>query len=85
MKILTLSAVLMCFFGIGSTHATALDFEHKTDFILNDSTKSFVLENISDVPAIDYFLGYQFRSWGPILAQLRLNFSGWGLRGIILR
>ncbi|WNW24392.1 hypothetical protein RS399_00290 [Bacillus inaquosorum] len=54
-KILTLSAVLMCFFGVCSTHVTALDFEHKTDFILNDSTKSFVLENISDVPAIDYF------------------------------
>lgn len=52
-KILGLTAVLMCFFGIGSTHVSALDFDHKTDFILNDSTKSFVLDNINDVPASD--------------------------------
>ncbi|TDO07592.1 hypothetical protein DFO69_4160 [Bacillus subtilis] len=81
MKILTLSAVLMCFFGIGSTHATALDFEHKTDFILNDSTKSFVLENISDVPAIDYFLGYQFTILGANTCSVEIKLQRLGLTG----
>ncbi|CAM3458643.1 hypothetical protein BSI_17500 [Bacillus inaquosorum KCTC 13429] len=80
-KILTLSAVLMCFFGVGSTHVTALDFEHKTDFILNDSTKSFVLENISDVPAIDYFLGYQFTILGTNTCSVEIKLQRLGLTG----
>lgn len=74
-KILGLTAVLMCFFGIGSPHASALDFDHKTDFILNESTKSFVLENISDVPAIDYILGYQFTILGANTCSVEIKLS----------
>ncbi|MCY7864887.1 hypothetical protein MOB78_07145 [Bacillus spizizenii] len=80
-KILGLTAVLMCFFGIGSTHVSALDFDHKTDFILNDSTKSFVLENISDVPAIDYILGYQFTILGANTCSVEIKLQRMGLTG----
>ncbi|CUB20012.1 hypothetical protein BN2127_JRS7_03261 [Bacillus subtilis] len=80
-SILGLTAVLMCFFGIGSTHVSALDFDHKTDFILNDSTKSFVLENISDVPAIDYILGYQFTILGANTCSVEIKLQRMGLTG----
>ncbi|MHC5564787.1 hypothetical protein ACYSN5_20010 [Bacillus spizizenii] len=80
-KILGLTAVLMCFFGIGSTHVSALDFDHKTDFILNDSTKSFVLENISDFPAIDYILGYQFTILGANTCSVEIKLQRMGLTG----
>ncbi|MED0870625.1 hypothetical protein [Bacillus spizizenii] len=80
-KILGLTAVLMCFFGIGSTHVSALDFDHKTDFILNDSTKSFVLEIISDVPAIDYILGYQFTILGANTCSVEIKLQRMGLTG----
>ncbi|MEC2181311.1 hypothetical protein P9G43_01405 [Bacillus spizizenii] len=80
-KILGLTAVLMYFFGIGSTHVSALDFDHKTDFILNDSTKSFVLENISDVPAIDYILGYQFTILGANTCSVEIKLQRMGLTG----
>lgn len=57
-KILGLIVVLMCFFGNVSFYVLVLDFDYKIDFILNDSIKLFVLENISDVLVIDYILGY---------------------------
>ncbi|MCY9377274.1 hypothetical protein MOF34_19885 [Bacillus sp. T17B1] len=80
-KILGLTAVLMCFFGIGSTHVSALDFDHKTDFILNDSTKSFVLDNINDVPAIDYILGYQFTILGANTCSVEIKLQRMRLTG----
>lgn len=80
-KILGLTAVLMCFFGNASPHASALDFDHKTDFILNDSTKSFVLENISDVPAIDYILGYQFTILGANTCSVEIKLQRMRLTG----
>ncbi|MGY0432981.1 hypothetical protein ACWYID_09860 [Bacillus rugosus] len=70
-----------CFFSISSTHASALDFDYKTDFILNDSTKTFVLENISDVPAIDYFLGYQFTILGANTCSVEVKLQRMGLMG----
>ncbi|MGG0777827.1 hypothetical protein ABE060_21855 [Bacillus rugosus] len=72
---------MICFFSISSTHASALDFDYTTDFILNDSTKTFVLENISDVPAIDYFLGYQFTILGANTCSVEVKLQRMGLMG----
>ncbi len=54
-KILLMTAVLLCVFGTGTIHAATLQYEYKTDFILNDETKALYVENIGDIPAIDFF------------------------------
>ncbi|MCR6598093.1 hypothetical protein NFC80_15915 [Bacillus halotolerans] len=80
-KILLMTAVLLCVFGTGTIHAATSQFEHKTDFILKDGTKAFYVENISDVPAMDYFLGYQFTILGVNTCSVNIKLQRMGLAG----
>ncbi|MEC1289585.1 hypothetical protein P9B58_04765 [Bacillus mojavensis] len=80
-KILLMTAVLLCVFGTGTIHAATLHYEYKTDFILNDELKALYVENIGDIPAIDYFLGYQLTIRGVNTCSVDIKLQRMGLTG----